>query len=162
MEALHERLDPGSKVLAGQDFRHTTQKDSESVADFIRHLEHVFQIAYGNDKMGLQPALRRPAFGSPNVSGALTYRELCVSAKNEGQRQNELKKCQDYQKRSTLQPPVKRPATKPRAYQASRICCWSLLVILPVIVDRRKREFRPSTNQEQEGNHEASEDWPQF
>ena len=35
---------------------------------------------------------------SPNVSGALTYNKLCVSAKREGQRQSELRKCQNYQR----------------------------------------------------------------
>ena len=54
LQVLQERLSPGSKVLAGQDFHHTTQKDSESVADFIRWLERVLQIAYGNDGMGLK------------------------------------------------------------------------------------------------------------
>ena len=32
---LHTRLDPGNKVLAAQEFRHTIQKEKESVADFI-------------------------------------------------------------------------------------------------------------------------------
>ena len=34
--ALHTRLDPGNKVLAAQDFRHTIQEEKEIVADFIR------------------------------------------------------------------------------------------------------------------------------
>ena len=36
VKAMRERLDPGSKVVPGQDFRHTAQKENESVADFIR------------------------------------------------------------------------------------------------------------------------------
>ena len=36
VEALCSHLDPGSKAGADQDFRHATQKDSESVADFVR------------------------------------------------------------------------------------------------------------------------------
>ena len=51
IEALRGRLDPGSKTLAAQDFRHTLQKEGESVADFIRRLERVFRLAYGRDKM---------------------------------------------------------------------------------------------------------------
>ena len=48
--ALHIRLDyPGNKVLAAQDFRHTTQKEEEGVANFIRSLEWTFKDAYGND-----------------------------------------------------------------------------------------------------------------
>ena len=49
VKALKNRLDPGSKTLAAQDFRHTIQSDSESVADYIRRLERSFRIAYGRD-----------------------------------------------------------------------------------------------------------------
>ena len=50
-QALHARLDPGSKVLAAQDFRHAIQKDDESIADFIRRMERCFQVAYGRDNL---------------------------------------------------------------------------------------------------------------
>ena len=43
--ALKEHLNPGSKVLAGQDFWHTTQGETKTVTDFI---EHTFQIAFGS------------------------------------------------------------------------------------------------------------------
>ena len=36
IDALHARLDPGSKALAAQDFRHSSQGKEESVADFVR------------------------------------------------------------------------------------------------------------------------------
>ena len=49
VKLLQECFGSGSKVLAGQDFRRTTQKDSESVADLILRLDGVFQIGYGND-----------------------------------------------------------------------------------------------------------------
>ena len=62
--ALRNRLDPGSKVLAGQDFRHTTQREGETVADFIRRLERAFQVAYGSGKM------------SSEARGAVLYRQL--------------------------------------------------------------------------------------
>ena len=48
--ALREVLGPGSKVLAAQDFRHTTQNEGESVSNFIRRLERVFSIAYGTKR----------------------------------------------------------------------------------------------------------------
>ena len=51
VQALRERLDPGSRVLAGQDFRHTAQRDGESVSDFVRRLERTFHVAYGRDRM---------------------------------------------------------------------------------------------------------------
>ena len=53
-QALQDHLDPANKVLAGQDFRHTAQREGESVADFIRWLERVFHIAYGQEKMSLE------------------------------------------------------------------------------------------------------------
>ena len=57
------KVDLGSKVLAGQDFRHTMQKETESVADFIRRLECVFQIAYGHYNDSLWPIAGGLAFG---------------------------------------------------------------------------------------------------
>ena len=51
VEALRNRLDQGSKAVAAQDFRHATQKDSESASDFFRRLECMFRIAYGRDPM---------------------------------------------------------------------------------------------------------------
>ena len=35
VEALRSRLEPGSKAVAAQDFRHATQRDVESVSDFV-------------------------------------------------------------------------------------------------------------------------------
>ena len=77
------RLDPGNKVLAAQDFRHTMQKDAEVVADFIRRLERTFRLAYGNDRLSLetreaflysqlQEGLRTDLMQNPSVSGALS------------------------------------------------------------------------------------------
>jgi len=48
---MRERLDPCSKVMAGQDFRRTTQRDGEPVSDFICWLEKVYSIVYGTEKM---------------------------------------------------------------------------------------------------------------
>ena len=105
--ALREVLGPGSKVLAAQDFRHTSQNEGESVSAFIRRLERTFSIAYGADKLSpetrgaflygqLQEGLRHQLMRSPSVSGALTYKELVMAAKNEEKRQSELKKRQQY------------------------------------------------------------------
>ena len=49
---LRDRLDPCSKILAGQDFRHTVQGDKEIVADYVCRLEKAFRIAFSNDKLG--------------------------------------------------------------------------------------------------------------
>ena len=104
---LRERLDPCSKVLAGQDFRRTVQTDNETVAGYICRLEKAFRIAFGNDKLGretretmlygqLQEGLHLGILRSASVSGAMSYKELCMAAKNEEQRQAELKKQHDY------------------------------------------------------------------
>lgn len=93
--------------MAAQDFRHTSQKSDESVADFIRRLEHTFQIAYGRDKMStetrdtllygqLQDGLKHEIMRAPAVSGAGTYQELCLATRNEEKRQLELSKRRQY------------------------------------------------------------------
>ena len=46
VEALCARLDPGSRALAAQDFRHISQSKDEPVADFIRRLEQMYKVAY--------------------------------------------------------------------------------------------------------------------
>jgi hypothetical protein len=105
--ALRARLDPGNKVIAAQDFRHTTQEESEKVADFIRRLERTFRIAYGSDHFNqetreallygqLHEGLRPDLMQNSTVSGALTYQELCMAARNEEQRKAEMKKRRQY------------------------------------------------------------------
>ena len=100
-EALHLRLDSGSKAVAAQDFRHTTHRDSEPAADFIRRLERTFRIAYGRDQMSsetrdtllygqMQEGLRIELMRGPAVSGARGYQELCIAAKNEEKRLADL------------------------------------------------------------------------
>ena len=49
--SLRLRVDPGSRTLAAQDFRHTKQEEKESASTFIRRLERTFQVAYGHDRM---------------------------------------------------------------------------------------------------------------
>ena len=59
-QALRTRLDPGGRALAAQDFRHTVQRESEAVGDFVRRLERTFQIAYG--RVPCQPKLRTHSY----------------------------------------------------------------------------------------------------
>lgn len=105
--ALCSRLDPGSKVVATQDFRHASQRETESVGDFVGRLEKTFRIAYGNDGMlpdtrdallfsQLQEGLKYSLMESPAVSSATSYQGLCVAAKNEGRRQAALRKQRQY------------------------------------------------------------------
>ena len=109
VQNLKERLDPCSKVLAGQDFRRTVQGDNETVPNFICRLEKSFCVAFGQDGLSretkeamlfgqLQEGLRLGIIRSPNVSGALDYRGLCMAARHEEQRQAEIKKRQEYGK----------------------------------------------------------------
>ena len=105
--ALRSRLDPGSRVLAAQDFRHASQHEGESVADFIRRLEQLFKLAYGRDGMSeetrgtllhgqLQEGLRYEIMKGPAVSGSHGYKELCLAARNEEKRLAELAKRREY------------------------------------------------------------------
>ena len=109
IQNLRERLDPCNKVLAGQDFRRTMQGDSETVADYVCHLEKAFRVAFGSDCLSretkeamlygqLQEGLCLGIIRSPSVSGALNYKGLCMAAKHEEQRQAEIRKRQEYAK----------------------------------------------------------------
>ena len=113
VEALRSRLDPGSKALAAQDFRHISQNAEERVADYIRRLEHTFKVAYGRDPMSretrdtllhgqLQDGLKYELMQAPAVSGAQKYAELCLAARNEEKRLAELKKRQQYGKENAI------------------------------------------------------------
>lgn len=104
---MQNRLDPGSKALAAQDFRHTVRGPKESVSDFICRLEQVFRRAYGKEQISaetrstllhgqLQDGLSDILMRAPAVSGALTYQELCGAAKNEERRQKDLSKRHQY------------------------------------------------------------------
>jgi len=74
------------------------------VADYVYRLEKAFRIAFGSDKLGketmlygqLQEGLRIGILRCPSVSGAMSYKELCMAAKHEELRQTELKKRQEY------------------------------------------------------------------
>ena len=112
---MQNRLDPGSKALAAQDFRHTVQGPKESVSDFIRRLEQVFRRAYGKEQISaetrstllhgqLQDGLSDILMRAPAVSGALTYQELCGAAKNEERRQKDLSKRHQYQREDSTTP----------------------------------------------------------
>ena len=105
--ALRGRLDPGSQIMAAQDFRHASQEDQEKVGDFIRRLEQLFKLAYGRDPISgetrttllygqLQEGLNHRIMESPAVSGAADYQSLCLAAKTEEKRLAEIKKRRQY------------------------------------------------------------------
>ena len=125
-EALRSHLDTASKVVAAQDFRHTAQRDEESVSDFIHRLERTFRAAYGRDAMSIetrdtllygqfQDGLSLQLMQGPAVSGARNYAQLCIAAKNEEKRLADLKKRREYAKLHipTTSPP-RRPFDRPR------------------------------------------------
>ena len=117
VSALRSRLDPGSKVVAAQDFRHASQREGEPVADYIRRLEQLFRRAYGHEGMSdetrdtllhgqLQEGLCYALMKAPAVSGARAYQELCLAARNEEKRLAELAKRREYRREQpTLRPP---------------------------------------------------------
>ena len=93
MRALRARLDPGSKALAAQDFRHAAQDENEKVGDFIRRIEKTFRRAYGHDTMlsetrdallyaQLQEGLKYDLMKAPAVSGALNHQALLGRVKD--------------------------------------------------------------------------------
>ena len=82
--ALKSRLDPGSKIMAAQDFCHTSQEEDKMVGDFIHWLEQHFKRAYGRDAIStemqstllygqLQEGLRYCFVEAPAMSGATDY-----------------------------------------------------------------------------------------
>ena len=116
VNALRARLDPGSQTMAAQDFRHTLQKSGESVPEFIRRLERIFQIAYGKDDLNrstrdtllygqLYEGLSYDLMQSPAVSGAQSYQELCTAAKGEEKRLAALKQRRQLTKTAPPTPP---------------------------------------------------------
>ncbi len=105
--ALRNRLDPGSRIMAAQDFRHASQEEAEKAGDFIRRLERLFKVAYGRDNMSvetrnaflygqLQEGLCYHLMEAPAVSGVPDYQSLCLAAKTEEKRQAELRKRRQY------------------------------------------------------------------
>ena len=74
------------------------QEDSETVADYVYHLEKAFRVAFGSDGLSreteeamlygqLQEGLRLGIIRSPSVSGALNYKGVCAwlpSTRNKG------------------------------------------------------------------------------
>ena len=97
VDALESRLDPRNRTMAAQEFRHSIQRQGESVAEFIRRIEKAYQVAYGKDSLltdtrdallysQLYNGLRYEIMQGPAVSGSQSYRELCVAAKGEEHR----------------------------------------------------------------------------
>ena len=64
IDALHSRLDLGSKTMAMHEFRHSVQRTGEGVQDYIRRLGKTYRVAYGQDDL------------IPTIQDALLYRQL--------------------------------------------------------------------------------------
>ena len=105
--ALRSRMDPGSRVMAAQDFWRATQEEQEKVTDFIWRLERLFKLAYGHEGISawtrntllygqLQEGLRHRIMESPAVSGVTSYQGLCLAAKAEEKRLAEIKRRKQY------------------------------------------------------------------
>ena len=184
--SLRSRIDPGSRTLAAQDFRHTAQEEEESASGFIRRLERVFRVAYGHDRMSaetrdtllygqLQEGLRHELMRAPGVSGARTYQELCLASRNEEKRLAELRKRQQYQKpvvgpapqrpiRKTAEPktaesaPFKSKSAEPRrCYQCHKVGHVARDCTLKRTESGGRNDSRTGTNQVQSEQEPASE-----
>ena len=100
--AFKNRLDPVSKIMAAQDFRHALQEEDEKVGDFIRRMEQLFKVAYGQISAEMRgtllygQGLRYRLIEAPAVSGAADYQALCMAAKAEEKRLAELMKRRQY------------------------------------------------------------------
>ena len=103
VQALCTHLDPSSCALAAQDFCNALQYDKESVSDYITRLKRSFQIAYGREQLSaetkeaflfsqLQAGLKLSIMESPAVSESLSYKPLCVAAKQEEKRLSDLRR----------------------------------------------------------------------
>ena len=108
VEAMRNRLDPTSRTPAAHDFRHASQKQGESVADFIRRLEQLFKLAYGREEMSdetRETLLHSQGllYNAPAVSGSHAYSELCLAARNEEKRLAELARRRQYMHTQPLQ-----------------------------------------------------------
>ena len=79
------------------------------MAEYIRRLERLFQAAYGRDDLRvetcqtllysqIQEGLKYGLIKSPAVSGADSYTQLCIAARHEEKRLNELSRRQQYLK----------------------------------------------------------------
>ena len=99
-------MDPGNKTVAALDFRHITQKECESAF----RLERMLQIAFGRDPETrdilmygkLQDGLKINLVSkAPAISGAQSYKEFCVAAKNEERELTELQTKEQYIKESS-------------------------------------------------------------
>lgn len=124
VQALRSRLDPGSKVLAAQDLRHAFQGENESVSDYILRVERCYQRAYGRDNLSvetreailfgqLQDGMKFTLMQSPAVSGSQSYKDLCMTSRNEEKRLAELRRRQQYQKSHENHPPPRKPTDNP-------------------------------------------------
>ena len=47
-------MDPGNQTLAALDFRHASQRPTETVSDFLRRLEHIYQTAFGREDLSAE------------------------------------------------------------------------------------------------------------
>jgi len=97
VKALRKKLDPGNQTLAALRFCHTSQQPSESVSRF----EKVFQMGFGCEHLSIETRemllygqlpedLLYALMESPSVSGAQSYKELCLAATREERREDLL------------------------------------------------------------------------
>ena len=105
---LRERIDPVNPFVAVQEFRHLMQAKTETVSDYIRHVERAYRIAHRKEVqpetreallfMQMREGLREEIIRAPQVSGCQRYSELCQAAKFEEKRLVEIRKRRQYRR----------------------------------------------------------------
>ena len=133
---LQNKLVSGARIYAAQDFRRTIQEDKESVSSYIQRLERAFVVAYGRDELTdetkntmlhsqLQEGLRYDIMRSPAVTGSQSYKELVAAARNEENRQAQLRQRQQQVVKSSG--PHQPPRTQTANVQPSKsdIRCYT-------------------------------------
>ena len=104
---LHAWLDLGSKAFAAQEFRHTTQGESQLLT-LPGALRGLSKIAYGRDALSddtrdtLSAARWHELRKAPAVTGTEIYKTLCMVTRNEEKHPVELKKMPAVSKGSTF------------------------------------------------------------
>ena len=125
--ALQSRLDPRNITVAAQEFRHSIQRQGESVAEFIRQIEKAYRVAYGKDALNLDTrdallygqlyeGLRYDLMQAPSMSG---YKELGVAAKGEERRLVALQQCQQFRSPDGGPRPPKSSSGRPNQRDAT-------------------------------------------
>lgn len=104
------------------------------MSSYITRMERAFQIAYGHEKLTtetrdaflysqLQAGLKLSLMESPVVYRSLSYKQLCVAAKQEEQPIAELRRCRQYHEKNGEKSQLKGIQEHSRGFIMSVFAC---------------------------------------